>query len=210
MNGFERVTIEAFDAAIAASPSSEAFKKQVARFSLGLDDPCLVHRGPLTVAGHFRAPGYCTLVVGDLTVDGLVDLTSPEGFDGNGVFIALGNVTCRAFNNDWGKVTLIDGNLAASELVISCYDDSTLVVTRDLKTRFFYGRGIWAEVGGVAEMEYGKGHCLPIGYRNAAQEAIRPRHDAETSMALLTVVENGALIEYELVDKLKQGQPVFK
>jgi hypothetical protein len=84
------------------------------------------------------------------------------------------------------------------------------VVTRDLKTRFFYGRGIWAEVGGVAEMEYGKGHCLPIGYRNAAQEAIRPRHDAETSMALLTVVENGALIEYELVDKLKHGQPVFK
>jgi hypothetical protein len=29
-------------------------------------------------------------------------------------------------------------------------------------------------------------------------------------MALLTVAENGALIEYELVDKLKQGQPVFK
>jgi hypothetical protein len=56
MNGFERVTIDAFDAAIAASPSSEAFKKQVARFSLGLDDPCLVHRGPLTVAGHFRRP----------------------------------------------------------------------------------------------------------------------------------------------------------
>ena len=133
-----------------------------------------------------------------------------KGFDGNGVFIALGNVSCRASNNDWGKVTAIDGNLVASDLVISCYEDSTLVVTRDLKTRFFYGRDIWAEVGGVAEMEYGKGYCLPIGYRNAAQDAIRPRQDAETSMALLTVAESGALIEYELVDKLKQGQPVFK
>jgi hypothetical protein len=210
MNGFERVTVDAFDAAIKASPSSDAFKTRIGRFGLGLDDPCFVHRGPLTVAGHFRAPGYCTLIVGDLTVEGLVDLTSPEGFDGNGVFIALGNVSCRAFNNDWGKVTAIDGNLQASDLVISCYEDSCLVVTRDLKTTFFYGRDIWAEVGGVAEMEYGNGYCLPIGYRNAAGQAIRPRHDADTSMALLTVAESGARIEYELVDKLKQGQPVFK
>ena len=210
MNGFERVSIDQFEAAIAASPSSEVFKKQIARFGLGLDDPCFVRRVPLTVAGHFRAPGYCTLLVGDLIVDGLVDLTSPEGFDGNGVFITLGNVSCRAFNNDWGKVTVIDGNLQASDLVISCYEDSALVVTCDLKTRFFYGRDIRAEVGGVAEMAYGDGYCLPIGYRDAAAQAILPRHDAEASMALLTVAENGARIEYELVDKLKQGQPIFK
>ena len=209
MNGFERVTMDAFDAAIEASPSSKAFKRRIGH-GLGLDDPCLVHRGPLTVPGHFRAPGYCTLVVGDLTVDGLVDLTSPEGFDGGGVFIALGNVTCRAFNNDWGKLTAIDGNLQASDLVISCYEDSTLVVIKDLKTRFFYGRDVWVEVGGVAEMQYGDGYCLPIGYRNAAQQAIRPRHDAETSMALLTAAESDAPIEYELLNKLKQGQPVFK
>ena len=39
MNGFERVSIDQFEAAIAASPSSEVFKKQIARFGLGLDDP---------------------------------------------------------------------------------------------------------------------------------------------------------------------------
>jgi hypothetical protein len=208
MNGFEKVTMDQFDGALDAAALSQAFKD--ARISLELDEPCYIHRGPLTLAGNFRAPGFCTLMLGDLTVDGLIDLTSPEGFDGHGVFITIGNVTCRSFSNDWAKVTIIDGCLSASDLIINCFEDSMLMVIKDLRTKFFYGRDIWATVGGVAEMDYGDGYCLPIGYRAAAAEAIEPHHDAETSMRLLAVDGEEGAMEYKLLELLRQGRPVFK
>jgi hypothetical protein len=208
MNGFEKITIDQFEDALEASPLSQIFKD--ARISLELDDPCYIHRGPLTLPGNFRAPGLCTLILGDLTVDGLVDLQSPEGFDGHGVFIAIGNVTCRSFNNDWAKVAVIDGSLLASDLIINCYEDSMLLVTGNLKTRFFYGRDIWATVGGAADMDYGDGYCLPAGYRAAAAEAIRPRHDPETSMSLLAAGGEVGQIEYSLLKLLRHGTPVFR
>lgn len=208
MNGFENVTTDEFDDAIETSPSSKVFKERIV--SLELQDPCYIHRGSLTLSSNFRVPGLCTLILGDLTVDGLVDLQSPEGFDGHGVFIAIGNVTCRSFNNDWAKVAIIDGDLLASDLIINCYEDSMLMVTKDLKTKFFYGRDIWATVGGVADMDYGDGYCLPIGYRAAGAEAIEPRHDAETSMRLLAIDSEEELLEYTLLEMLRQGKPVFR
>jgi len=208
MDGFEKIAMDQFDVALEATPLSQVFKD--ARISLELDDPCYIHRGPLTLPGNFRAPGLCTLILGDLIVDGLVDLKSPEGFDGHGVFIAIGNVTCRSFSNDWAKVAVVDGSLLASDLIINCYEDSMLLVTGDLKTKFFYGRDIWATVGGAADMDYGDGYCLPASYRDAAAEAIVPRHDTETSMRLLAAGGEIGEIEYKLLELLRQAKPVFR
>jgi hypothetical protein len=182
MAAFEQVTEDEFDDAIESSPSSQTFKEQYARFSPRRDDHCFIHRGPLTLRGHFAAPGLCTLIIGDLTVDGTVDLHNPEEFDDGGIFVVIGNVSCAAFDGHYGKCTFIDGNLIASEVIMNLYQDSSLVVTGDLKTKLFYGEDMWAEVGGVADFEYGNGYCLPIGYRNAAGQAIRAHRTNNVSI----------------------------
>jgi hypothetical protein len=208
---FEQVSLEDFDRAVANARSTAAFKRQIARFAPTRDQHCFVHRDPLLEAGHFRAPGYCTLIIGDLDVAGLVDLNNPDGFDEGGVFAVIGNVTCRGFANHFGKCTFIDGDLIASDIIINSYGDSSLVVTGNLKTRFYYGLDIWAEVGGEAAMEYGRGYCLPLGYTDAATQGMRPAHNLEQSMAQLALAEpaNG-YFEGELVKALKQGRTIFK
>lgn len=212
MANFEQLTADEFDDVIAGSASSEAFKSRYIRFPPAGEDHCFVHRGPLAGSGHFQAPGYCTLVVGDLTVDGLIDLNNPEGFDEGGLFIVIGNVTCRVFSGHYGKATLIDGNLNASELVLNACEDSSLLVTGDLKTKLFHGRDIWAEVGGVADMEYADGYCLPIGYENAAKQAIRARRRTKSARVLDPAVlddEDDLNID-EALQRLKQGQSILR
>jgi hypothetical protein len=212
MANFEQLTGDEFDDVIAGSSSSEAFKRLYIRFPHPGDDHCFVHRGPLTISGHFEAPGYCTLVVGDLTVDGLIDLNNPEGFDEGGLFIVIGNVTCRAFSGHYGKCTFIDGNLNASELVLNACEDSSLVITGDLKTKLFHGKDIWAEVGGVADMEYANGYCLPIGYKNAAKQAIRARRSTKSALVLDPAVldDEDVLKGDEALQRLKQGQSILR
>jgi len=99
----------------------------------------------------------------------------------------------------------------ASDIIVNAFEDSSLIVTGSLKTKFFYGKDIWATVGGTADMEYGIGYCLPIGYTNAAAQAVRPRHDKESSTALLAIPDaDDDYVGREIVDALKQGQPLFK
>jgi hypothetical protein len=182
MAAFEQVTEDEFDDAIESSPSSRTFKEQYARLSPRRDDHCFIHRGPLTLRGHFAAPGFCTLIIGDLTVDGFVDLSNPERYDEGGLFIVIGNVSCTAFAGHFGKCTFIDGNLIASEVILSFHEDSSFVVTGDLKAKLFYGR---AKVGGVADFEYGDGYCLPIGYTNASAQSIHARRGRDTPAHLV-------------------------
>jgi hypothetical protein len=211
MAPFEQVSMDVFDDAIARSPLSPAFKPKIARFSPYQEDHCFIHRGPLLVAGHFEAPGFCTAVLGDLDVSGVVDLNNPEGFDEGGLFIVVGNVTCKGFVNHYGKYAFVDGDLVASDVIVNSHEDASLVVIGNLKTKFFYGEDIWAEVGGAADMEFGSGYCLPIGYRDAARQAIRPRHDRETSMALLAIGKSDdSYLQGEFIKALKQGRSIFK
>jgi hypothetical protein len=211
MAAFEQVSMDAFDDAIARSPSSPALKAQIARFSPYREDHCFIHRGPLLVPGHFEAPGFCTAVLGDLDASGVVDLNNPDGFDEGGLFIVVGNVTCKGFVNHYGKCSFVDGDLLASDAIVNSHEDASLVVIGNLNTKFFYGEDIWAEVGGAADMEFGSGYCLPIGYGDAARQAIRPRHDRETSMALLAVAEaDNSNLARELLAPLKQGRSIFK
>jgi hypothetical protein len=215
MSAFEQVTADEFDDAVERNLSSQKFKEQYARFAPfepSGDDHCFVHRGSLTVSGNFTAPGFFTLIIGDLTVDRLVDLDNPEGFDEGGLFIVIGNVSCRVFSGHYGKCSFVDGNLVASELILNAYEDSSLLVTGDLRTKFFYGEDICAQVGGVAEMEYGEGYCLPIGYRNAAEQAIRARHDTESHLVLDPKVLNdrNSLKMEEALPRLRRGKSILR
>ena len=215
MSAFEQVTADEFDDAVECSPSSQKFKEQYARFAPfepSGDDHCFVHRGSLTVSGNFTAPGFFTLIIGDLTVDRLVDLDNPEGFDEGGLFIVIGNVSCRVFSGHYGKCRFVDGNLVASELILNAYEDSSLVVTGDLRTKLFYGEDICAQVGGVAEMEYADGYCLPIGYRDAAKQMIRARHDTKSHLVLDPEIldDRNCLKMEEVLPRLRRGKSILR
>lgn len=155
LSSFEDVSREEFDLALQHSKASPSFRKQYARFAPHVGESYMLHLGHLKMAGHFRAPGFCTLITGDLHVDGIVDLQNPDGYDEGGLFIVLGNVSCHSFFNEYGKCTFVDGNLDARDLLVAAFGDSALVVTRHLSTNFFYGEDIWAEVGAGATMAYG-------------------------------------------------------
>ena len=162
-------------------------------------------------AGHFRAPGYCTLIIGDLDVAGLVDLNNPDGFDEGGVFAVIGNVTCRGFANHFGKCTFIDGDLIASDIIINSYGNSQLGGDRQSEDQVLLrsghlGRGRRRGRDGV------RPRLLPsVGYTDAATQGMRPAHNLEQSIAQSTLAEpaNG-YFEGELVKALKQGRTIFK
>jgi hypothetical protein len=217
MAAFENVTRDEFTAIFAAAPASAACRKQHARGSPseydGRDGPdYVIHRGSLAVGGDFIAPGFNTLIIGDLFVEGLVDLHNPydKGFDEGGQFIIVGSLNCLVFANEYGKCTLVDGDLTASDMLINGYEDSSLKVIGDLTTKFFYGVDIWAEVGGVANMEYGIGYCLPLGYCSGS-EAIWPRHDENVTRQLLNLDATSLRLNPQDLLRLWQtGKPLFK
>jgi hypothetical protein len=212
MSTFEKITPAEF-CRLVTERGSAALRRQFARFTVAdparwsVDD-CLVHRGPLSLTGRFKAPAHQTLILGDLYVEGLVDLE--DSHEEGGVFVVLGHVECDVFSNSYGKCTFVDGHLEATELVLNAFSDSSLVVAGNLRTRFFYGLDIWAEVGGRVEMEYGEGYCLPIGYRDARREAIRPRHSIGASLALLDFAQTDELGPHHLLDAIRAGRPIFR
>jgi hypothetical protein len=132
------------------------------------------------------------------------------GFDEGGLFIVLGNVTCHSFFNEYGKCSFVDGRLEARDLLANAIGDSALVVTGDLKTKFFYGEDIWAEAGGTASMEFGDGYRLPIGYSDAASEAIEPKHDRDASLARLDLDNAEDFSADDLRKHLLAGKSLLK
>jgi hypothetical protein len=188
MANFERVSAEQFAAAVEEGPASPSFYEQFARFQpsvSGSEEGYWLHRGNLTVSGDFAVPGFCTLIVGDLNVDGLVNLENAPGYDDGGLFVVLGSIRCKAFANHYAKCGFVDGDLEAEDLIVNAYEDCSLIVIGSLKTYYFLGRDIWAEVGAGAVMDYGQGFCLPIGYTEAPEQVIEPQHDEAVSDDLI-------------------------
>ncbi|MGX1317291.1 hypothetical protein AB7M17_000744 [Bradyrhizobium sp. USDA 377] len=205
---FAKVTAAEFNALLKQNGSAR-FQRELARYDFFVPQgDCAVHRGSLSVPGALPASAANMLVLGDLSADGLLDL----GEDGAecGCFIVLGNVACSAFANAYGKCVMIDGNLEADEIIVNSFEDSALTVTGHLRTYFYHGIDIWAEVGGRAEMEYGDGYCLPIGYTAAAAEAIEPRHDRDASLRRLSFGNGASVDPQDFLDRLKNGQPIFR
>ena len=200
-------------------PASAAFHEQYARFGPSIYDGWAepdfqVHTGDLVLEGDFTAPGLATLILGNLTVAGYVDLRNDEnkGFDEGGVFVVLGSVRCRVFAGHYGKCSFVDGDLTAQDLLLNAYEDSSLIVTGHLRTNFFFGHDIWAEVGAGAAMSYGDGTARPLG-SDAGPAAIRPRHDEATSLALLAEDDPDTLKDLtagDLMELVRTGQPVFR
>jgi hypothetical protein len=215
MATFESVTAEQFAAAVSESPASQTFRRVLARldrnmlFGGGAEANYVVHRGTLKLARRFSPPAFHTLLVGDLIVDGAIDAHYPDADEG-GSLIVIGNVACDVFANDYSKATIIDGDLSATELILNAYEDAGLWVARNLKTHFFFGEDIWAEVGGHADMTYGDGYCLPIGYTEASLQAIRPRYDLETSMRQLNFADTSALNPAQFKTLLAEGRQLFR
>lgn len=214
---FEQVSLDEFKLALERSAASQLFRKQFARFSPSYYEghngaDCMIHLGDLRTSGHFEAPGFYTLITGSLHVDGIVDLHNPydKGFDEGGLFVVLGDVVCDAFFNEYGKCSFVDGKLDARELVVNAFGDSALVVTGNLTTNFFYGQDMWVEIGGRASIEYGDGYCLPIGYGDAAVEAVRPRQDADTSLARLNLAKTEDLYPRDFLDHLRAGKRLLR
>ena len=71
-------------------------------------------------------------------------------------------------------------------------------------------RDIWAEVGGSAEMEFGDGYCLPIGYDEPADQAIEPKHDRDASLRRLAFDDTDYIEPHEFLERLRNGQSVFR
>jgi hypothetical protein len=165
---------------------------------------CAVHEGNLSQSADWRLATDNLLVLGSLSCRGLVDI-APEGHDGwGGSLWVLGDLRCRNIAGYYGACVVVDGDLIVAELAVAAFEDSMLLVTGDFTARFFYGQDIWAEVGGRAAMEYGDGYALPLGYDNAAAQAINPRHERNASLALLNLDdEEGA---EELAAKLRRGE----
>jgi hypothetical protein len=211
---FRTVSRREFKDALEASPGSPAFREQLGRFVSfddSLDLEAMVGDGDVRIAGSFKAPALCTLITGNLRVDDVVDLRT--SFDTGGLLIVIGNVTCRHFISEYGTCSFIDGDLEASDSVINGFSDSSLSVVGILKTRLFIGADIWAEVGSGAVMEYGVGYCLPFGYKNAAEQAISPRHDEDATAKIVTPARKpeGYLFEAEqFSDLIRAGRPIFK
>jgi hypothetical protein len=187
MGNFEKISAMQFAAAIGEGPASPSFYEQYARFLPAIaknDEGYMLHRGSLSVPGDFTTPALCTLIIGDLNVEGLVSLENP-GYDEGGLFVVLGSVHCKAFRGHYGKCSFVDGDLEADDLIVNAYEDSTLVVIGSLKTFYFLGRDVWAEVGAGAVMTYGQGFCLPIGYTEAPEQVIEAQHDEAMSEDLI-------------------------
>jgi len=217
LKGFKSVSLEEFERILDDAPLSPVFRSEFARtepaWHEGWFGPdCMVYEGDLTVSGNFTAPAFYTLILGNLVVDGLVSLQNPydKGFEEGGLFVVAGDVRCRSFSQEFGKVAFIDGDLEASDLILNFHDDASLNVIGTLKTNFFYSAGTWAEVGSGASMEYGVGVCLPLGWTNADLEAIEPRHDEETSLSLLDVDDPEAIDNIDLWNRVTEGRSIFK
>jgi hypothetical protein len=217
VKGFKNVSPEEFARILDDAPLSPVFRSEFTRYEpsyfegwFGPD--CMVHEGDLTVSGDFTAPGFYTLIIGNLVVGGHLSLDNPydKGFEEGGLFVVVGDVRCRSFSHEFGKVAFIDGDLEVRDLILNFHDDASLVAIGTLKTYFFYSAGAWAEVGIGAFMEYGVGVCLPLGWTNADLERIEPRHDEETSLSLLDVDDPEAIDNIDLEARFRQGHPIFK
>ncbi len=181
-------------------------------FDAWMDESAAIHDGSLRTKS-FKAPALCTLIDGDLEVDGVVDLET-DGSE-RGLFVVTGNVTCQYFISEYGACTFIDGNLNARDAIINAFQDSSLVVIGSLATRLFIGADIWAEVGGDASMDYGSGYCLPLGRNTDANAAdiIRPRHNEAATADVVVPPANSsgyAFREDHFAERIRAGLPIFR
>lgn len=212
---FRKVSFEEFDTLLAAAATSPVFDEALAEYQdyLGrLDRRYLdasVQEGPLRVDGPLRAPAFYALVLGDLTVDGLLDLRG--AYDSGGVFIVVGSVRCTHFVSEIDAQVFIDGDLHVEGVAVTGFEDSSLNVVGSLRARLFIGNDIGASVGDGAVLEFGIGHWSALGSRNGP--FFRPRHGEQATIDALLPPPKTEGYPYDTEDiaaLIRAGQPIFK
>lgn len=206
------VTRAQFEEAVEDCAASPSFREQFARFA-GFDEmletEAFVHAGDLRIKGSYRAPGLCTLITGYLHVEDVLDL-NPR-FDEGGLFIVIGDLGCRHLVGDYGAMTFVDGDLTARDTVITGFRKSVLSVVGTLRTRLFVGCDGAAFVGAGAEIEYGVGHCVPMGELGAPP--ILPRKGEKATARAVVPKPNakGWMFEPEqFATLIREGRTVFR
>lgn len=202
-----------FREALERSSASPSFFEQFARFEPFdrlIDQDAAIHDGTLATDGVFRAPALCTLVTGNVAA-GIVDLSA--GFDAGGLFIVLGDVTCRHFIGHYGVQCFIDGDIAATGAILTGFEDSSMSVIGTLRTRLFVGADIVCEVGCGADIDYGIGCCAPLGYERTGEPFILPRHGEDEAARIVAVAREptGFALDVEkCADLVRSGRPLFR
>jgi len=147
-------------------------------------DEFQIFAGDIEKEGELRFGAMNLLVIGSISTTWLNTIN--ETSEGGSLFVTNA-VECDFFSNYYGKLTVIGGNLHAKKIINNEFYDAALVVKKNLKTEYFHGVDIWAEVGGSITMSYGNGYCLPIGYDNPSKQHIKPQYDKAVSKAFLGV-----------------------
>lgn len=206
------VTRAQFEEAVENGAASPSFREQFARFAgfdTLLETEAFVHVGDLRIKGSYRTPGLCTLITGNLVVEDVLDL-NPRHNEG-GLFIVFGDLTCRHLLGDYGSIAFVDGDLAARDTIVTGYRKSVLSVIGTLRTRLFVGCDGATFVGAGAEIEYGVGHCVPMGELGAAP--ILPRKGEKATARAVVPKPNakGWMFEPEqFATLIREGRAVFR
>ena len=159
--------------------------------------------GDIEQKGTLRFKAMNLLVMGSISTEWL-DAANEIG-EGGTLFVA-NQVICDFFSNYYGKLVVVGGDLHANKMINNEFYDAALVVKKNLKTAYFHGVDIWAEVGGNIEMTYGNGYCLPIGYDDPGKQHVKPQHDYRASKEFLGIKDDdneslNVWIESKLVNK---------
>ena len=105
----------------------------------------------------------------------------------------LGSIYCESFLNDFETNVFVDGDLIVRLALVDAFEHASLTVTGKLAAKLFVGADIWAEVGGEADLEYGDGYCLPIGWEgqgDASGQVIRSVHSEQETVDFVAIPAN--------------------
>jgi hypothetical protein len=67
-----------------------------------------------------------------------------------------------------------------------------------------------AKCGGMAEMEYGIGYCLPFKYADAAAAAVRPRFGEDATLDRMAIPNVRDLWSHPIMEYVRSGKPLFR
>lgn len=212
---FRQVSFEEFDTLLAAAATSPVFDEALAEYQGYLDRldrrylDAAVQDGPLRIATSMRTPAFHALVLGDLTVDGVLDLRG--AYDGGGVFIVIGNVRCAHFISEIDAQVFIDGDLHVEGVAVTGFEDSSLNVVGSLRAQLFIGNDIGASVGDGAVLEFGIGYWSALGNSNGP--FFRPRYGEQATIDALRPPPRTQGYPYdaeEIAELIRAGEPLFK
>lgn len=141
------------------------------------------------------------IVVGNIKTKWLNAVNNYDlGYDEGGSLFITGTVECDYFSNHYGKLIILNDSLLVNRILDNAFSDSTLIIRYNLTAEYFNGLEMWAETGSFIDIQYGDGFCLPLGYTNAKDQAIRPTHSEKESHKFLGIQDR--ITEYEDRERL--------